>query len=494
MAFAPIAFVIPEYDRNLYKNWWLKAYEPGTTTPKTMATDPSGNTTASRYELNNEGFPVTSGSALVIPHIDGNYDLWLFPTAVEADANNTTNALQLADNTGIISAINTSPGVVLSADTVADMKTKDLQSGQTISTKGYNAEGDDSGAKYLIQTAGEFGGIPDEINDHTLNNGNIAAIQGSSFKSINITPRDVPPADNSLFIRDVINDPTDQATTVQIQRQVNSSTSANPKAIRAVSIISAGVDSVEWAISGELENNSDAVNGGATALSGVSLKNAKGNTFGGHFQVKDTTGEISSIGGSMIGQELNIQANGADDAKVRVGYDIIARTYQPNFAAKGAGEFHAAIRIRNSALGAEGGKWNNAILIEDGVQAIPVGLRMSHSPGTGTGAGVEDSGDKARGIDLKGQYGVAAIDLKNANLTSNDILIRLKDRGKIEFTTGVTLKWEGSLPTPSLQFDGQPTQLTVGASGSASTLPAQPAGYFKIQLNGNNVVLPFYNQ
>lgn len=105
MAFAPIAFVIPEYDRNLYKNWWLKAYEPGTTTPKAMATDQSGSSTASRYELNSEGFPVTAGSAFVVPHVDGDYDLWLFPTAAEADANDTTNALQFADNLGVESLV-----------------------------------------------------------------------------------------------------------------------------------------------------------------------------------------------------------------------------------------------------------------------------------------------------------------------------------------------------------------------------------------------------
>lgn len=188
MAFAPIAFVIPEYDRNLYKNWWLKAYEPGTTTPKAMATDQTGSSTASRYELNTEGFPITAGNALVVPHIDGDYDLWLFPTAAEADANDTTNALQFADNLGIVSLIqsvsSTSSEIVSSADTVADLITKDLETGQTISTKGYYVEGDGGGASYLIQTAAEFGGAPDEFGDHTLANGNVAALQVSG--SVNV--------------------------------------------------------------------------------------------------------------------------------------------------------------------------------------------------------------------------------------------------------------------------------------------------------------------
>lgn len=187
MAFAPIAFVIPEYDRNLYSSWWLKAYEPGTTTPQAMATDSTGSTTAAKFQLNTEGFPITAGNALVVPHVDGDYDLWLFPTAAEADANDTTNALQFADNLGIVSLIqsvsNASSEVVLSADTVADLKTKDLQSGQTISTKGYYTEGDGGGASYLIQTAAEFGGTPDEYGDHTLANGNVAVLQSESLVS-----------------------------------------------------------------------------------------------------------------------------------------------------------------------------------------------------------------------------------------------------------------------------------------------------------------------
>ena len=127
MAFAPIAFVIPEYDRNLYKNWWLKAYVPATTTPKTMATDSTGATTASRLELNSQGFPITAGNAFVVPYIDGDYDLWLFPTAAEADDNDTTNALQFADNLGIegtiLSVLNSTGSTVTRIEFTTDILT-----------------------------------------------------------------------------------------------------------------------------------------------------------------------------------------------------------------------------------------------------------------------------------------------------------------------------------------------------------------------------------
>jgi len=96
MALAPIAFAALQYED--FANQYIKAFEQGTTTPLTMATDITGDTTASKFQLNAQGFPVTAGSALVIPFIDGAYDLWIIPTAAEADANDTTNALQIADN------------------------------------------------------------------------------------------------------------------------------------------------------------------------------------------------------------------------------------------------------------------------------------------------------------------------------------------------------------------------------------------------------------
>jgi hypothetical protein len=96
MAFTQIAGIAPNYRD--YKNWWLKAYEPGTTTPKSMSDNDTGLPTAAKYELNKDGFIISSGGTLIIPHIDGDYDLWLFPTEAEADANDTTNAERLADD------------------------------------------------------------------------------------------------------------------------------------------------------------------------------------------------------------------------------------------------------------------------------------------------------------------------------------------------------------------------------------------------------------
>lgn len=100
MAFARIAFTTPQYED--FPNYWLKAFEQGTTTPKVMAIDPSGTPVVAKIQLNSLGFPVTAGDAMVIPLIDGAYDLWAFPTEAEANANDTSNALLFADNvTGV---------------------------------------------------------------------------------------------------------------------------------------------------------------------------------------------------------------------------------------------------------------------------------------------------------------------------------------------------------------------------------------------------------
>ena len=96
MAYAPISLTMPQYED--YPNYWLKAYEQGTTTPLAMATDASAATTLAKAELDSTGFPVTAGNVRFIPFLNASYDLWLFPTEGEADGNITVNAIQLADN------------------------------------------------------------------------------------------------------------------------------------------------------------------------------------------------------------------------------------------------------------------------------------------------------------------------------------------------------------------------------------------------------------
>ena len=146
MAYAPIALTIPQYDRTLYANWWLKAYEQGTTTPLAMATDATGGTTAAKFELDSQGFPITSGDARLIPFINGDYDLWLFPTEAEADANDTTNAIQFADN------LNADPQPEI-VNTIADLMLITGVDDQFVFVLGYYASGDGGGGHYYYDSS-----------------------------------------------------------------------------------------------------------------------------------------------------------------------------------------------------------------------------------------------------------------------------------------------------------------------------------------------------
>ncbi len=121
MAYSPIAFIAPNY--RSFNNYWLKAYEPGTTTPKSMALDSAGAVTVAKLQLNADGFLESAGGALVIPYIDNAYDLWLFPTEAEADANDTSNADRVAnDITGAKSSLINDLSQSYEFDTVALMK------------------------------------------------------------------------------------------------------------------------------------------------------------------------------------------------------------------------------------------------------------------------------------------------------------------------------------------------------------------------------------
>jgi hypothetical protein len=149
MAYSPIASIAPQYAS--YANWWLKAYEQGTTTPLAMATDSTGATTLAAAELDSNGFITTDGTAKFIPHFDQAYDLLLFPTEIEATKNITTNAIELADN------INPSTGsaslLVSNNDTTGGYLNGKLAAGIGIKF----TEGNDGGNETLTLTVRENG-------------------------------------------------------------------------------------------------------------------------------------------------------------------------------------------------------------------------------------------------------------------------------------------------------------------------------------------------
>tara|TARA_R110000851_G_scaffold105683_2_gene224293 strand:+ start:4830 stop:7217 length:2388 start_codon:yes stop_codon:yes gene_type:complete len=173
MALSPVAYIAPNYTD--YGTWWLKAYSPGTTTPLTMALDSAGATTVAKLQLNANGFLVSASNALVIPYIDGAYDLWLFPTEAEADANDTSSAVRVADNVVNTSTTGATEGALSIFSTVAAMKlsTSDaLVVGSSVHTQGYYSVNDGGGASYVVEASQSVDGW----GDHLLAGGNVVKI------------------------------------------------------------------------------------------------------------------------------------------------------------------------------------------------------------------------------------------------------------------------------------------------------------------------------
>lgn len=182
MAFGPIAYTIPQYDADKFKNWFLKAFKQGTTTPLQMAIDAEGNGLTSKFQLNSQGFPITSGGAFVIPFIDEPYDLFAFPTAAEADANDTSNADQFADNITAIPPTG-SQGTAVQESTTATM---------AANTKKKYVVGD------IVQTAEfatglgvEGGGVYDVVLTSSVTPNTFNIIIGTADASISFVLRQV---------------------------------------------------------------------------------------------------------------------------------------------------------------------------------------------------------------------------------------------------------------------------------------------------------------
>lgn len=174
MTYAAIAYTAPQYED--YYLQYIKAYSAGTTTPIPMATDSSGLTTVAKAQLNSKGFITSDGEALFIPYIEGSYDLYIFPTALDADNNDTSSAIRIADdmNSQNVSIIN-DLSQAYEFDTVADMKASTIvfPIRKVLKTKGYYEAGDGGQADYLISDTA----VADGYGNIELANGNVAELQ-----------------------------------------------------------------------------------------------------------------------------------------------------------------------------------------------------------------------------------------------------------------------------------------------------------------------------
>lgn len=140
-----------------YPNQFLKCFLQGTTTPLSMATDSTGGTLLAKAEISGGGTPPigfikTAGGAIFQVYLDAPFDAWIFPTASEADANDTSNAIQIANNINL-ELINAD--VSKTYGTVAEMVADEgLSVGDFVVTAGYSTTGDGGGNGFEIVASG----------------------------------------------------------------------------------------------------------------------------------------------------------------------------------------------------------------------------------------------------------------------------------------------------------------------------------------------------
>lgn len=159
MSYLPATQLSTPYED--YPNQFLKCFVQSTTTPLSMATDAAAGTLLAKAEISGGGTPPigflkTAGDAIFQPYLNAAYDAWIFPTAAEADANDTSNAIQIADNVDLQATEGElSAKFSKSFDTVALMVADTtLVVGDIAVTAGYISTGDGGDNSYEVVSAG----------------------------------------------------------------------------------------------------------------------------------------------------------------------------------------------------------------------------------------------------------------------------------------------------------------------------------------------------
>lgn len=181
-----------------YSGAVLKAYDLGTTTPINFATDDTGATQVGTITLNAIGYPEVSGN-IIIPHINKDYKIALYPNQASADAN--SGAVWVVDR--LFSNFDNSKVTIKNA-TEARQLNEILQPIRSVKDFGVLGDGTDDRNNInsaIAQIESESGGIvffPDPDVDY--------AISGSlNITSSNVTLSFSPnarliPIDSSGFI------------------------------------------------------------------------------------------------------------------------------------------------------------------------------------------------------------------------------------------------------------------------------------------------------
>lgn len=155
MAYSPIVYP-PQFhvSGSPASGYYLKAYKAGTTTAIQLATDRTGGTLVNKIQLNAEGRPEVSGNT-VIPHLDQENKLALYPDETSADNDDTNSAIWIPDKIDVGSL---PASYVDSIDTLSDLRNYSGEA-RTILLEGSSSSGDGDGALYYYssgQSAGTY--------------------------------------------------------------------------------------------------------------------------------------------------------------------------------------------------------------------------------------------------------------------------------------------------------------------------------------------------
>lgn len=158
MAFSPIVYP-PQFHvaGEPASGYYLKAYKANTATAIQLATDRTGGTLVNKIQLNSEGYPEVSNN-IIIPHVDQENKLALYPTETAADTDDTDSAIWIPDKIDVGSL---PASYVDSVDTLIDLRNYSGES-RTILLEGGSASADGDGGLYAYSSGQSAGTYTDD--------------------------------------------------------------------------------------------------------------------------------------------------------------------------------------------------------------------------------------------------------------------------------------------------------------------------------------------
>jgi hypothetical protein len=211
-----------------------------------------------------------------------------------------------------------------------------------------------------------------------------------------------------------------------------------------------------------------------------------------------------ALGGLYVFNGTSWTAVGGTGANFPTNTDITSMTGIPNTTLNGTGYvFNNGTPADEVTLAATGIQWGSSfnsglfgVEIANqtwtGIGYTGIGLGVQ----SGTGATVIGAGE-IRTTDVNCVSVEVSTTLTAATVGTNHIVADAPS-GPVSITgtgttfNGVTIGSGSTAHQQLFGFSTYATQTTVGATGSASALPAQPTGYLPVAINGTEFVIPYY--